>query len=109
VKAALAQREAEQTYGVPEQELTDVPWSLYSLRREWNQAKGDVAPWWAECSKEAFSAGLGALARGLKNWNDSRRGKRKGRRGYRAPRRATCTRPTDRTTRNIEISRTSGI
>jgi putative transposase len=80
VKAALSQREAEKTYGIPEPELTDIPWSLYSLRREWNQAKGDVAPWWAECSKEAFSAGLDALARGLKNWHDSRRGKRKGRR-----------------------------
>jgi putative transposase len=79
-KAALAQREAEKTYGVPEVELTDVPWSLYALRREWNRAKGDVAPWWGECSKEAFSAGLDALARGLKNWNDSRTGKRKDRR-----------------------------
>jgi putative transposase len=24
-----------------------VPWSLYELRREWNQAKHKVAPWWA--------------------------------------------------------------
>ena len=25
----------------------DVPWSLYSLRKEWNRAKSQVAPWWA--------------------------------------------------------------
>jgi putative transposase len=37
-----------------------------------------VAPWWAECSKEAFSTGLDQLARALKNWGDSRKGKRKG-------------------------------
>jgi putative transposase len=79
VKAALAQREAEETYGVPDGELTGVPWTLYSLRKEWNQAKGAAAPWWAECSKEAYNAGLDQLARGLKNFTDSRRGRRKGR------------------------------
>ena len=30
-----------------------VPWTLPALRREWNRAKHDVAPWWAENSKEA--------------------------------------------------------
>jgi hypothetical protein len=39
-------------------------WSLYSLRREWNQAKEQVAPWWRECSKEAYNTGLDQLARG---------------------------------------------
>ncbi|MGH3252459.1 MAG: RNA-guided endonuclease TnpB family protein [Trebonia sp.] len=38
-----------------------------------------MAPWWRECSKEAFSTGLDQLARALKNWGDSRKGKRKGR------------------------------
>jgi IS605 OrfB family transposase len=37
-----------------------------------------VAPWWAENSKEAYSSGLDGLARALKNWSDSRRGRRKG-------------------------------
>jgi putative transposase len=32
-----------------------VPWTLPELRREWNQAKDEVAPWWAENSKEAYS------------------------------------------------------
>ena len=37
----------------------------YSMRKEWNRAKAEVAPWWAECSKEAFNTGLDALARAL--------------------------------------------
>jgi putative transposase len=56
-----------------------VPWTLPELRREWNRAKDDVAPWWRENSKEAYNSGLDALARALKNWNDSRHGRRKGR------------------------------
>jgi putative transposase len=56
-----------------------VPWTLPELRRDWNRAKHDVAPWWAENSKEAYNSGLDALARALKNWNDSRSGRRKGR------------------------------
>ena len=61
-------------------------WSLYSLRRWWNANKDtlaanmDGASWWAENSKEAYSSGLEALAKGLSNWSKSRRGDRKGRR-----------------------------
>jgi putative transposase len=55
------------------------PWSLFELRREWNRAKGEVAPWWAENSKEAYSSGLDGLASALKNWADSRSGRRMGR------------------------------
>ena len=79
VKANLGQREAEKSYGITGDDLTpSVSWSLYSLRRDWNAAKVAVAPWWAECSKEAFNAGLDQLARALKNWGVSRKGKRKG-------------------------------
>ncbi len=39
-----------------------------------------MAPWWAGCSKEAFSAGLDRLARALKSFSDAKNGKRKGRR-----------------------------
>ena len=66
VRACLAQRDAERSYGVAEQSLTPVPWSLFELRRRWNRAKGEVAPWWPVCSKEAFNSGLDALARGLR-------------------------------------------
>ena len=79
VKAVMGQREAESSYGISKEDLTPaVSWSLYCLRRDWNAAKGEGAPWWPECSKEAFNTGLDALARSLKNWGDSRSGKRKG-------------------------------
>jgi IS605 OrfB family transposase len=79
VKAVMEQREAEASYGISRQDLTPAAsWSLYSLRRDWNAAKSEVAPWWGECSKEAFNTGLDGLARSLKNWGDSRSGKRKG-------------------------------
>lgn len=78
-KANLGQREAEKSYGITGDDLTpSISWSLYSLRKDWNAAKAAVAPWWAECSKEAFNTGLDQLARALKNWGDSKRGKRKG-------------------------------
>jgi len=80
VKANLSQREAERSYGIADADLTPcVEWSLYGLRKAWNAAKDTVAPWWRECSKEAFNTGLDALARALKNWGDSKHGKRKGR------------------------------
>jgi IS605 OrfB family transposase len=56
-----------------------VPWTLPDLRWEWNRAKQDVAPWWAENSKEAYNSGLDALARALKTWSDSHNGRRKSR------------------------------
>lgn len=79
VKANLDQRAAERTYGIPDELLTpSLNWSLYTLRKDWNQAKNDVAPWWAEYSKESYSSGLDALARAFKNWGASRTGKRNG-------------------------------
>jgi putative transposase len=50
-----------------------------ALRRAWNSATSEVAPWWSECSKEAFTTGLDGVARSLKNWADSQSGKRAGR------------------------------
>ena len=80
VKAVMDQRTAERSYGVPDERLTpSLSWSLAGLRKAWNQAKVEVAPWWGEVSKEAFNTGLDALARGLKNWSDSREGARAGR------------------------------
>ncbi|WP_221179335.1 IS607 family element RNA-guided endonuclease TnpB [Streptomyces botrytidirepellens] len=79
VKANLSQREAERSYGMAEAELTpSLSWSMYSLRKAWNQAKADVAPWWPECSKEAYATGLDRLATALKNWSDSKKGRRRG-------------------------------
>ncbi|MEV6514594.1 IS607 family element RNA-guided endonuclease TnpB [Micromonospora chalcea] len=80
VRAVMCQRAAERTYGIPDNQLTPaLSWSLPGLRKEWNAAKRQVAPWWAECSKEAFNTGLDALARALRNWTHSRSGHRAGR------------------------------
>jgi transposase len=77
VKAVLDQRAAERSYGIPDTQLTPaLGWTLPALCRAWNTVK--VAPWWGEVSKEVFNTGLDALARGLKNWADSRAGKRAG-------------------------------
>src|SRR6266851_6401724 len=78
VKRCLDQREAERTYGVPGEWLTEVPWTLPALRRWWNASKNVLAPWWAENSKEAYNSGLAALADGLRQWSASRSGKRRG-------------------------------
>jgi len=55
-----------------------VPWTLYSMRREWNLVKNEFAPWWQENSKEAYNSGFDALARALKGYFDSRGGARAG-------------------------------
>ena len=79
VTAVIDQRAAEATYGITGDDLTPaISWSLYSLRKDWNATKDTAAPWWAQCSKEAFNTGLDQLARALKNWRDSRTGQRKG-------------------------------
>ncbi len=79
-RAVMDQRAAERTYGMPDELLTPpLSWSLAGLCRAWNAAKAEAAPWWSEVSKEAFNTGLDVLARGLKNWADSRTGKRAGR------------------------------
>jgi putative transposase len=70
VKLRLSEHRADPT--------VQVPWTLPELRREWNRAKHEVAPWWRENSKEAYSSGLDGLARALRNWSDSRSGHRKG-------------------------------
>ncbi|MBQ0894345.1 helix-turn-helix domain-containing protein [Micromonospora sp. U56] len=65
VKAVMDQRAAERSYGISDDDLIPaVSWSLPALRKAWNAAKSEVAPWWAECSKEAFNTGLDALAAG---------------------------------------------
>lgn len=68
VTANWEQRRAEESYGVPEAERT--PWintSAYSLRKAWNAAKHEVAPWWADNSKEAYATGCANLSAALRN------------------------------------------
>jgi len=71
VKAQMDQRAAEKTYGLTGDQLTpSVSWTLPSLRKAWNEAKAEVAPWWAENSKEAYACGIRNLVRGLDAWRD---------------------------------------
>ncbi|MEV6072670.1 IS607 family element RNA-guided endonuclease TnpB [Nocardia sp. NPDC052001] len=79
VKAVMDQRTAERSYGIADPGLTpSMNWTLAGLRKQWNQRKGVVAPWWAENSKEAYNSGLDSLARALDAWNNSRTGERAG-------------------------------
>ena len=56
-----------------------VGWELGALRKVWNRAKDEVAPWWAVNSKECYSSGLSDLATALGNWKASKHGARAGR------------------------------
>jgi putative transposase len=71
VKANLDARAADPT-------VPALAWSFYDLRRQWNQAKQQVAPWWRECSKEAYASGIADLVQGLRNWQDAKAGRRGG-------------------------------
>jgi putative transposase len=79
VCAALDQRAAERSYGIAEPELTQWRrWSLPTLRKQWNQVKDAVAPWWADNSKEAYNTGLSNAAAAFDNYRASRDGTRAG-------------------------------
>jgi putative transposase len=79
VTANLGQRQGDASYGIAAEDLApSLLWSMYALRQAWNRVKDQVAPWWAECSKEAYAGGLDQLARGVKNWSESGSGTRGG-------------------------------
>jgi putative transposase len=83
VTASWWQRNAEETYGVPEAALTKWrPWSLPSLRKAFNAAKRTdprFAAWWEDNSKEAYNTGLANAAAAFDNYATSKNGKRRGR------------------------------
>jgi putative transposase len=92
VKDNLAVRAAERDAGVVEDKLTPaLSWSKYSLRKQFNTVKADVAPWAGEVAKYCFDAGINQAADALKNWSDARHGRRKGQMGF--PRFRTKRRP----------------
>ncbi len=50
--------EGRGVYGIPEDQRAPWrSWSLPSLRKDWNQAKGTVAPWWAASADLARAHG----------------------------------------------------
>jgi putative transposase len=75
---AVAEIKQAFDHGEETGEYDGMVWSAWSLRKRWNQVKNDVAPWWAECSKEAYAGGIADAVRALKNWHDSKAGKRRG-------------------------------
>ncbi|MFD8215449.1 IS607 family element RNA-guided endonuclease TnpB [Streptomyces sp. NPDC059697] len=83
ITAAWWQRRAEQSYGIPEDQLTEWrSWSLPSLRRAFNEDKRTnprFAGWWEENSKEAYNTGLAGASAAFDNYVKSKSGRRKGR------------------------------
>lgn len=80
IRAAFAQRAAEQTYGIPAAHLTKAPWSAIDLEELWRAEHAEAAPWFAESglSSRIPKEACRLRAAGLKNWWASRSGKRKG-------------------------------
>ena len=83
VAASWWQRAAEESYGIPQEALTQWrPWSLPALRKAFNQSKHTdprFARWWQENSKEAYNTGLANAAAAFENYAKSKNGKRRGR------------------------------
>jgi putative transposase len=77
---ALAQVKANLDARVADPTVAPLAWNFYHLRRRWNQAKHQVAPWWPSCSKEAYASGIADLVQALHNWSDAKHGRRAGRR-----------------------------
>jgi putative transposase len=75
---ALSQVKANLDARAADPAVAPLAWNLPAIRREWNQAKDQVAPWWRGCSKEAYAAGIADLVAALHNWSDAKHGRRAG-------------------------------
>ena len=75
-------RAEEKERGVPENELTPfvLKLSAYDMINYWNRVKDDCAPWHSEVSKEIGNDGAKRAFTAIKNFVDSKNGRRKGRR-----------------------------
>ena len=71
IKANLDARRSDPT-------VPPLRWNAYALRKRWNQAKQEVAPWWRCASKEAYASGIADLVVALGNWADAKQGRRVG-------------------------------
>jgi len=59
---ALAQVKANLDARAADSSVPPLAWTLPTLRKAWNQAKAEVAPWWPCCSKEAYACGIATRA-----------------------------------------------
>jgi putative transposase len=80
VRKKYAQRKAEETYGIPKDKLTKVPWSAPALEREWRAAHPELFPWFAEgkMSSRVPKEACRVRAAGFSNYIKSKKGERKG-------------------------------
>ena len=65
---------------VSDEDAVELDWSQYDLIRWWNRNKCTLAPWWSSNSSRIYDYAAECLGKGLKNYADSKKGKRKGRR-----------------------------
>jgi putative transposase len=77
---ALAQVKANLDARAADPAVPPLAWDFYALRKQWDHAKQQVAPWWLSCSKEAYASGIADLVAALGNWSASKHGRRAGRR-----------------------------
>ncbi len=79
VRDNLEVRRAERDRGVPEDELTPaLSWTAFSIAKRWRAVRDDIHPWHRDVSIHAFRTGLDNAANALKNYSESRSGKRRG-------------------------------
>jgi putative transposase len=120
VRDNLEMRRDERERGVAEDELTPaLSWSQASLTARWRAVRDEVHPWHRDVSIHAFRTGLDNAALALKNFSDSRSGKRRGSRvgfpgsrtgthGSRSPSSSSPTVSTTATGSTRTRTRTSG-
>jgi putative transposase len=75
---ALAQVKANLEARTADPSVPALPWTLRTIRKAWNQAKPEVAPWWPCCSKEAYACGIADLVTARHAWSASKQGRRAG-------------------------------
>jgi putative transposase len=75
---ALAQVKANLDARAIDPSVPALTWNLPAIRRDWNQAKPQVAPWWRSCSKEAYASGIADLVAALGNWSNAKHGRQSG-------------------------------
>src|ERR1035438_10158281 len=79
VKENMDTRSEERRAGINENELTkSLSWSAWSMTPLWNSVKNEVAPWHRDVTKHAFQSGVTNASKALKNYDESKKGARKG-------------------------------
>src|SRR5258705_13046821 len=79
IRAAFAQRAAEQTYGIPAEQLTKAPWTGIDLEKLWRAEHPQAAPGVAEAglSPRGPEEARRPRGAGVKDWGGSKTAKHK--------------------------------